>query len=453
VFSCLSHDIIVHETTHALVDRLREHYREATNVDVYAFHEGFADAVALLQHFALPGLLARYIQANRGDLTARSPLVELAQQFGEGSGRGRALRDALGEPPDPTRLGETLEPHARGSIFVAAVFDAFFTTYQAAIADLIRIATAGSGQLPPGALHPDLVARVAGEARQLAQRLLMMCIRAFQYLPPVDVTFGDFLRSAVTADCDLFPDDTTGLRAALVEGFRKRGIYPDGVSGLADEAVAWPSADELDLPPLDRDKIIEPLVVETAVGFRSPRRPLSAEASAEIKARREKLAKALWSYAKRNVTALGLNPALKIKPHGFHAVFRLGGNGLLKVNVVVQLTQLADEKIRAMADERFGGIELRGGATVVADVDGQIRHVVSRPAPVLPDHPGASEAGLARLAAVAGFVDQFDSIDLPGPWRMDVPGATWPSAAYRSSFSKRIAASMTLGQLDRDRPW
>ena len=105
VFSCLSHDIIVHEATHALVDRLRPLYKEATNVDVYAFHEGFADAVALFQHFALPDLLARYIQSNRGDLTARSPLVELAQQFGEGTGRGRALRDALGDEPDPNRLG------------------------------------------------------------------------------------------------------------------------------------------------------------------------------------------------------------------------------------------------------------------------------------------------------------------------------------------------------------
>ena len=106
VFSCLSHDIVVHEATHALVDRLRPLYKEATNIDVYAFHEGFADVVALFQHFALPELLARYIQSNRADLTARSPLVELAQQFGESTGRGRALRDALGEEnPDPTRLG------------------------------------------------------------------------------------------------------------------------------------------------------------------------------------------------------------------------------------------------------------------------------------------------------------------------------------------------------------
>ena len=56
--AAFSHDIIVHEATHALVDRLRPFYREATNVDVYAFHEGFADAIALFQDFSLPDLSA-----------------------------------------------------------------------------------------------------------------------------------------------------------------------------------------------------------------------------------------------------------------------------------------------------------------------------------------------------------------------------------------------------------
>ena len=107
---------------------------------MYAFHEGFADTVALFQHFSLPGLLDRYIQQNRTDLSARSPLVELAQQFGEATGQGKALRDALGDEPDPARLARSVEPHERGSILVAAIFDAFFATYQAAIADLVRIA-------------------------------------------------------------------------------------------------------------------------------------------------------------------------------------------------------------------------------------------------------------------------------------------------------------------------
>ena len=448
VFSCLSHDIVVHEATHALVDRLRPLYKEATNIDVYAFHEGFADVVALFQHFALPELLARYIQSNRADLTARSPLVELAQQFGESTGRGRALRDALGEEePDPTRLGRTLEPHARGSIFVSAVFDAFFTTYQAAIADLIRIATAGSGQLPPGALHPDLVARVAGEARATAQRVLMMCIRAFQYLPPVDVTFGDFLRSAVTADIDLFPADSLGLRAALVEGFRKRGIYPDGVSGLADEAVAWPSAAELGLPPLDVVEIVEPLVAETALGFRTRRS--AAEDTAELLDRRKGVAKALNGYARRHAVALGLNPRLTIQVRSFHAVFRLAGNGLVKVDVVVQITQTSPPEVSKARD--VGGVELRGGLTLVADVDGEVRCVVARPTPGL--DPVQDPAGAARLAALGVFVDQFDDVDLPGPWRIDDPSASYPSLAYRRGRDRRIAASLTLGRLDRGRPW
>ncbi|GAA3702971.1 hypothetical protein GCM10022204_20160 [Microlunatus aurantiacus] len=447
VFSCLSHDIVVHEATHALVDRLRPLYKEATNIDVYAFHEGFADVVALFQHFALPDLLARYIQSNRADLTARSPLVELAQQFGESTGRGRALRDALGEEPDPTRLSRTLEPHARGSIFVSAVFDAFFTTYQAAIADLIRIATAGSGQLPPGALHPDLVARVAGEARAMAQRVLMMCIRAFQYLPPVDVTFGDFLRSAVTADCDLFPADGLGLRAALVEGFRKRGIYPDGVSGLADEAVAWPAAAELGLPPLDVVAVVEPLVAETALGFRSRRS--AAEDTPERKERRQGVAKALSAYARRHAGALGLDRRLKIQVRSFHAVFRQASSGLLQVNVIVQIVQTAPPEVARARD--VGGIELRGGVTLVADVDGEVRAVVSRPTPGL--DPVGNPGGAARFEALGAFVDQFDDVDLPGPWRIDDPTATWPSLAHRRGRERRIAASLTLGRLDRGRPW
>ncbi|HEU4546310.1 MAG TPA: hypothetical protein VFR88_08470, partial [Microlunatus sp.] len=355
---------------------------------------------------------------------------------------------ALGEEnPDPTRLGRTLEPHARGSIFVSAVFDAFFTTYQAAIADLIRIATAGSGQLPPGALHPDLVARVAGEARAMAQRVLMMCIRAFQYLPPVDVTFGDFLRSAVTADCDLFPADTLGLRAALVEGFRKRGIYPDGVSGLADEAVAWPPAAELGLPPLDVVHVVEPLVAETALGFRTRRS--AVEDTVELQDRRKGVARALSGYARRHATALGLNPELKIQVRSFHAVFRLAGNGLVKVNVVVQITQTAPPEVAKVRD--VGGVQLRGGLTLVADVDGEVRYVVGRPTPGL--DPVRDPGGAARLADLGAFVDQFDDVDLPGPWRIDDPTATYPSLAYRRGRDRRIAASLTLGRLDRGRPW
>ena len=60
IFTCLSHDIVVHEMTHAIVDRLRRYFLEPSNVDVLAFHEGFSDIIALLQHFS-------YRPGGRGD--------------------------------------------------------------------------------------------------------------------------------------------------------------------------------------------------------------------------------------------------------------------------------------------------------------------------------------------------------------------------------------------------
>ncbi len=52
ICTALSHDIIAHETTHALLDGLRSSFLMPTNVDVPAFHEGFCRsgrAVSALQ--------------------------------------------------------------------------------------------------------------------------------------------------------------------------------------------------------------------------------------------------------------------------------------------------------------------------------------------------------------------------------------------------------------------
>jgi hypothetical protein len=57
VFTCLSHDIIAHETSHALLDGLHRRFKEPSNPDTLAFHEAFSDIVAIFQHFTYPEIL------------------------------------------------------------------------------------------------------------------------------------------------------------------------------------------------------------------------------------------------------------------------------------------------------------------------------------------------------------------------------------------------------------
>ncbi len=257
IFTCLSHDIVAHETTHALLDGLHRRFIEPTNIDVWALHEAVADIVALFQHFTYPEVLHDQIKRTRGELDSQNLLGQLAFQFGQAIGRYGALRSAIGkvdpeskewipEIPNPTKILTTTEPHERGAILVAAVFDAFLTIYKRRIADLLRIATGGSGILPPGAIHPDLVKRLAKEASKTARHIMYMCIRALDYCPPVDVDFGDFLRALITADTDLVADDPYHYRLAVIDAFRQRGIYPRDINNLTEENLLWhkPSEEE-----------------------------------------------------------------------------------------------------------------------------------------------------------------------------------------------------------------
>jgi subtilisin family serine protease len=150
VYTCLSHDIIAHETTHAILDGMHSRFNEATNPDVLAFHEAFADIIALMQHFTIPEILENELNRTRGNLESKTMLGSLAVQFGRAIGGRGALRAAIGtlnnervwtrHTPDPAEYHTTLAPHARGALLVAAVFDAFLAIYKTILDQLRRYA-------------------------------------------------------------------------------------------------------------------------------------------------------------------------------------------------------------------------------------------------------------------------------------------------------------------------
>jgi hypothetical protein len=414
VFTCLSHDIIAHEMTHALVHRLRPFFQEATNPDVLAFHEGFSDIVALFQHFSYPDLLRQAIQRQRTNLKDNALLVGLAQQFGYARGSGRALRSAI-DVQDKTRYANSFEAHDRGAVLVGAIFDAFFRTYQRRIADLIRIATSGTGNLPEGDLHPDLVSRVAAEASGASQSMLNMCIRAFDYLPPVDVTFGDYLRALVTADRDLVPDDQHRQRAAVIEAFRLRGVFPERVSSLAEESVLIPEAnvparlpqEALRTLALAAQFVGRPINIDTSqFEYVASQYQISSERLEEADEGLSDVAKTVHKFADDNRQALLLHPTLRIRVSGFHPVLRVAPDGQPLIEIVVQLVQTDDSR-----KEELGGLPFRGGTTLIVQADGRIRYLIAKPLPEGDAGPATDEAGARRLTRTREYVAELDRRD------------------------------------------
>ena len=367
VYTCLSHDIIAHETTHAIVDGIREYFMEPTNIDVPAFHEAFADLAALFVHFAHKEVLldtlrktggrlfnqqlSANVQTDSGpaiiqaQLAAPNPLVALAQQFGEASGMRSSLRSALGTPVDSNDINIKTEPHDRGSILVSAVFDAYFTVYTRRTFDLFRIFRAGGGTLDKDDLAVPLAERLAAEASRTADQFFVICARALDYCPPVDITFGDFLRAVLTADLDFHPDDPDGVRDAFMQAFRLRGIVADDAASFSEDSLFWPKVKR---QALEVDGLL----------FGDPNGLTTEEKDTNGRVPR--------AFAKKNAKLLGFRDPEPIAAPSFHPMFQTGQDGRLYVNMVVELVQTVEKDFGATNPGKF---PMRNGVTLLIAQD------------------------------------------------------------------------------------
>ena len=384
VYSCLSHDIIAHETTHAILDGMHRRFNEPSNPDVLAFHEAFADIVALMQHFTIAEIVESEITKTRGDLQTESILGSLAVQFGKATGGRGALRDAIGKvdangvwkrlKPNPADYQTVLSPHSRGAILVAAVFDAFLAIYDSRTNDLFRIYTGGTGVLQAGAIHPDLVHRLGAEAVKSATHVMNICIRALDYIPPVDLTFGEYLRGLITADSDLVGDDKYNYRVAFVEAFRRRGIYPRDLETLSVDTLRWEGSDLASLaskyPDLGKGlrRILKQLKrYADACFYISDREELFSQTRSQRELLHETLEKVFESLPEEAKNkfgeALGLDPtASGFEVHELRRSIRVSPDGKHLPQIIIALTQSTEIRMDS-SNHTF-----RGGSTLVVDL-------------------------------------------------------------------------------------
>jgi len=384
VYSCLSHDIVAHETTHAILDGMHRRFNEPSNPDVLAFHEAFADIVALMQHFTIAEIVENEIKKTRGDLEAESLFGSLAVQFGRATGGRGALRDAIGKvdangawqrlKPDPADYQKILAPHSRGAILVAAVFDAFLAIYKSRTNDLFRISTGGTGVLEAGAIHPDLVSRLGAEAVKSATHVLNMCIRALDYIPPVDLTFGEYLRGLITADSDLVSDDKYNYRVAFVEAFRRRGLYPRDLETLSVDTLRWQGADLATMagkyPALKKGLAVVMVQLKRYAddcSYFTDREKLFQETRDQRKVLHDTLEQVFQSLSKKAKVELGETLGLdlnlkKFEVHEMRRSIRVSPDGKHLPQIVIALMQTSDLVVGSSTHT------FRGGSTLMVDL-------------------------------------------------------------------------------------
>jgi hypothetical protein len=423
VYTALSHDIVCHEMTHAMLDALRANYVLQTSNDMSGFHEGFSDAIALFHHFKHSDALRSAIAKCRGDLRKSEYLSSIGQQFGRSTGSKSALRSAVNSE---LYYDVKLPPHQMGELLMASLFDAFVTLYDRKTAGLKRIATHGTGILPDGDLPDPLVEALANKAKDLATQFLSMLIRAIDYLPPVDVRLGEYLRAIVTADTVLVPDDRWHYREALVDAFRLRGIYPRDVQSLNEDSLLWS-------PPASTLEPIEKLSFKEIWFAGDPGMPVTVG---------EQIAQAceLGEYvtaSPERMHEFGLVPTDDAVLEGDQATLpsiesvrtlrRLGPDGNAVFDTVAEILQTR------MVRPRNGnpGFDIYGGSTLILDSAGEVRTVVRK-----------SVVGERRLDRRLDFLESRDSRKF---WKLT--GNRYVPLTEKSPF---LALCERSGRSDRD---
>jgi hypothetical protein len=365
VFTCLSHDVVIHETAHALLDGMRPHLMLPSNPDVAAFHEGFADLISLLMRFRYKEVVKRALEDSDGKLDSQL-LTQLAKEWGRSGGDGRAaLRQVLlrqGGQDDPIPAADLYdkdkEHHDLGAVLVAAIFEAMSRVFDRKTKRLQKIAATA----PHAQGH--VIELLASEACELASQFLNIIIRAIDYCPPLDLTFGEFLRALITADAVTVPDDPHGYREALVLAFRRYGITVPSVADLSEQSLLW-RPPEQDLPPLD------------ALKFANLRHGCEPGWFPAQQARVDQ-ATALGAF----VTTSGRHASFGIQEPGKRDAGQYHVPVIESVRTLRRLTpdDELDFHIVAEITQRFvrNGRTFYGGSTVILDEEGQIKFVIGK---------------------------------------------------------------------------
>ncbi len=216
VKTSLSHDVVSHETAHAILDGLRPYYLSSVDPDTRAFHEYIGDLGAMLSLFRYREMLAQMTTTSREEDSFLDIISDLAPQVGEGlygDADRSFLRSADNKLTYRDLRGEE-DIHRRSQVLSGFAFDLFKSLFE-----IERERRRG----PSAARRPPPVFPLLARTARIVGRML---IRPLDLLPPGGIDFKEYAAIVLHLDYEDHPDDKYGYRRAMVSAMRKRGIHP-----------------------------------------------------------------------------------------------------------------------------------------------------------------------------------------------------------------------------------
>ncbi|ATU94840.1 serine protease [Phyllobacterium zundukense] len=203
IFTCLSADIINHEFGHAVLDGIRPHFIESVLPETAAFHEFMGDLTAILIAFRNNAFRQQLIAETKGNLESESTLSKLAEQFGKHVTDKPYLRSARNNLTYKD-IANDQRPHYMSQVLTGAMFDI--------ILRLSKYYVVKRNRTVPQAFWDTI------------QRMQHMAIQPLDLLPPVDVTFRDYVLAVLRAEEIANPTDPDGYRGMMLDVFERRGL-------------------------------------------------------------------------------------------------------------------------------------------------------------------------------------------------------------------------------------
>jgi hypothetical protein len=234
-YSCLSRDVLSHETTHAILDGIAPDLYNALAPQSLAIHEGLADLTALLMSFRSEKLRKAVLKETNGSIANSTAFSTVAPEFGQArdpSGASRYLRSLLNEKTldrsDTANRVNRYDPHSLCQVLTGALYTVMVKIHQSLATDYSK-----SGW----ALY------VGGE------RFKRMILRALDYLPPGEASFGDYGRAILAADQAAHPKDSQE-REWICDEFVRRAMVANRDALAVETNVPFKPLKKIDLETL-----------------------------------------------------------------------------------------------------------------------------------------------------------------------------------------------------------